>query len=78
MNEMQRTIVFFTDKYAAYREGMKLKMTRRGLWHLGKVGFPISLQMRMETASFNVCAVMMGWLGMPCSVVLFLLCALLS
>lgn len=63
MSVIIAAIVFFTDKYAAYREGMKLKMTRRGLWHLGKVGFPISLQMSMETASFNVCAVMMGWLG---------------
>ncbi|MCM1311540.1 MAG: MATE family efflux transporter [Bacteroides sp.] len=56
-------IVLFTRKYSTYRNGLRLAMTRRGMMHLSKVGLPISLQMSMETGSFNVCAVMMGWLG---------------
>lgn len=31
--------------------------------HLHKLGWPLGLQMGMETASFNLCAVMQGWIG---------------
>ena len=30
---------------------------------LNKLGWPIALQMGMETASFSLCAIMLGWLG---------------
>lgn len=57
------TIVLFTNKYAAYRDGIRLGVTRLGMLHLSRVGLPVSLQMSMEAGSFNICAVMMGWLG---------------
>lgn len=63
MSVVLALIIFFTEKYKIYRNGLKLAMTKRGMWHLSRVGLPISLQMSMETGSFNFCAVMMGWLG---------------
>ncbi len=39
------------------------RITKHGLWHMTKVGFPISLQLCLEAASFNVCAIFMGWIG---------------
>lgn len=51
-------------RYARYRVGFL-----RGGWprdvrrRLHALGWPIALQMGMETASFSLCAVMVGWLG---------------
>ncbi len=39
------------------------KTTRRGLWRMTKLGIPISMQMCLEAASFNICAIFMGWIG---------------
>ncbi len=50
-------------RYAPYRAGFHLPVTRLGLAHLTRVGLPVSLQMSMESSSFNITAVMMGWLG---------------
>ena len=36
---------------------------REGLWRMTRIGIPISLQMCLEAASFNVCAIFMGWIG---------------
>ena len=51
-------------RYAPYREGFS-----RAVWNkadflqMNKLGWPITLQMGMETASFNLCTIMVGWLG---------------
>lgn len=34
-----------------------------GLRHMWTIGLPISLQLCLETASFNVCGIFMGWIG---------------
>ncbi len=49
--------------YAEFRDGFRKKITKRGFWHLTKVGMPIGLQLALEAASFNITAIMMGWLG---------------
>ena len=32
-------------------------------FHLNKLGWPIAMQMGMETASFSLSAIMVGWIG---------------
>lgn len=58
-------IVFCTSKrYEAYRTHfLHVRTERRELLTLNRLGWPIALQMGMETASFSLCAVMMGWIG---------------
>lgn len=57
-------IFFFTDRYRKYLAGF-----RRGLINmqdyktLNHMGWPIGLQMGMETASFSLSAIMIGWIG---------------
>lgn len=57
-------LFFKSDRFTLYRKGF---FDRTGnaaqRRHLHKLGIPIALQMGMETASFNLCAIMMGWLG---------------
>nr|WP_304328019.1 MATE family efflux transporter [Phocaeicola plebeius] len=58
-------ILFFgTSRYAAFRKGFaqgSLNKSDFGL--LNKLGWPIAGQMGMETASFSLSAIMVGWLG---------------
>lgn len=56
-------IVRKSTRYSLFHPGFKKKMTKRGVIHLSKLGLPISLQLSLESASFNLTAVMMGWLG---------------
>ncbi len=56
-------VVFFSRRYVVFHNGFGKRMTRLGIFHLTKVGLPIGLQLSMEAASFNITAVMMGWLG---------------
>ena len=57
-------IFFFTKKYAPYREGFLCKTCNRtDFIQLNKLGIPVGLQMGMETASFNLSTIMVGWLG---------------
>ena len=56
--------VFFNKRMKEYVAGFRSKAESRGL--LGKVtrlGIPIGLQMGMETASFSLSIIMVGWLG---------------
>jgi putative efflux protein, MATE family len=59
------TWIFLRSKrYIRYRAGFK----RRGfswsdLKRLNQLGWPVALQMGMETASFSLSAIMVGWLG---------------
>lgn len=48
------------DEPLAFR---KSTLTVAGMKHLLFIGIPISIQLGLETSSFNVCAIFMGWLG---------------
>lgn len=37
--------------------------TLKGVLLLFRLGFPISIQLCLETGSFNICAIFMGWIG---------------
>ena len=51
-------------RFASYREGFfRLGWSRDLLRRLGSLGTPIALEMGMETASFSLSIIMVGWLG---------------
>ena len=57
--------IFLTAKrYHIYKEGFaKGKLNRKDFKELNKLGWPVALQMGMETASFSLATIMVGWLG---------------
>ena len=57
--------LFFGNKrYAVFKQGfLRSRANRADFRQLNKLGWPIALQMGMETASFSLCAIMLGWLG---------------
>lgn len=58
------TIFFFTKQYLVYMKGFKQsKLNMPDFRKLNNMGWPIALQMGMETASFSLSAIMIGWLG---------------
>lgn len=59
-------ILLFTKskRYSIYRKGFfKGRINRKDFLHLNKVGLPVACQMGMETASFGLSVIMVGWLG---------------
>jgi MATE family multidrug resistance protein len=51
-------------KYAVYRESCRTsRLNRSDASRLTRLGIPIAMQMGMETASFNLSTVMVGWIG---------------
>ena len=58
-------LVFFTAKrYRPYVQGFREShVNREDFVLLNKMGMPVGLQMGMETASFSLSTVMVGWLG---------------
>lgn len=53
-----------SKRYAIYKKGFfKGKINRKDFLHLSKVGIPVACQMGMETASFGLSVIMVGWLG---------------
>lgn len=55
---------FLAPRYRAYREGfMGSVVNRKDFVAVNKLGMPVALQITMETASFSLTAVMVGWLG---------------
>lgn len=57
-------IFFCSRRYRIYRIGFtKGRINRTDFWHLNRIGWPVALQMGMETASFSLSAIMIGWLG---------------
>ena len=55
---------FCSSRYRAYREGfMQSKVNRTNFKEVNRLGLPIALQITMETASFSLTAIMVGWLG---------------
>ncbi|MCF0159912.1 MAG: MATE family efflux transporter, partial [Bacteroidaceae bacterium] len=58
-------IIFFGSKqYKAYLRHWKSERARKeDMLLLNRLGWPIAIQMGMETASFSLCAFMLGWIG---------------
>ncbi len=58
-------ILFFcTPYYNRYKQHFfRQSVNRSDFRQLNRLGWPIALQMGMETASFSLSAIMMGWLG---------------
>lgn len=58
-------ILFFkATRYEKYREGFKRGVINKiNLSNLLRLGLPVGLQMGVETASFSLSVVMMGWIG---------------
>ena len=50
-------------RYVVFRKGFGKRITKKGFIHITKLGMPIGLQLALEAASFNITAVMMGWIG---------------
>ena len=57
--------IFFTGKrYQPYKEGfLSGRLNKSDFLQLNKLGWPVGLQMGMETASFSLATIMVGWLG---------------
>ncbi len=57
-------IFFLSKHYKVYRKGFFAEpVNRQDLTLLVRIGFPLSLQMGMETAAFSLSSVMVGWIG---------------
>ena len=58
-------ILFFgTSRYEVFRKGFSSgRINRKDFALLNRLGLPIAGQMGMETASFSLRAIMVGWLG---------------
>ncbi len=51
-------------RYRTYRQGFRSgPLNRKDFLQLNRLGWPIAGQMGMETASFSLSAIMVGWLG---------------
>ncbi|MDR1004852.1 MAG: MATE family efflux transporter [Prevotellaceae bacterium] len=57
-------IVMRERRFARYRAGFfRLRWSRAQFKRLNALGWPVGMQMGMETASFNFSTIMVGWLG---------------
>lgn len=57
-------IFMFSKRYAPYREGfIQSGIMREECARLVRMGMPVGVQMGMETASFSLSTIMVGWLG---------------
>ena len=58
-------VLFLTAKrYRPYKEGfLQGRLNKSDFLQLNKLGWPVGLQMGMETASFSLATIMVGWLG---------------
>lgn len=57
-------VFFCTKRYRPYRDVFPSeRLNRSDLVRLNQLGWPVALQMGMETASFSLSAIMVGWLG---------------
>lgn len=51
-------------RFSSYKSGFKARSSRRSdVTKLFKVGTPLAVQMGMETASFSLASLLMGWIG---------------
>lgn len=57
-------IVACARRYRIYRDALvQSRLNRNDFVQLNALGWPIALQMGMETAAFSLSAIMVGWLG---------------
>ena len=57
-------IFIYSKRYQPYKEGfLEGKINRKDFFQLNKLGWPVGLQMGMETAYFSLATIMVGWLG---------------
>ncbi len=57
-------VFLYSRRFFRYRVGFfRLGWSRRLFGRLNALGWPVALQMGMETASFSLSAVMVGWIG---------------
>lgn len=57
-------ILFFRPRYLAYRRGfMQASVNTKDFVYQNKQGWPLALQLGMETAAFSLSSVMVGWIG---------------
>ena len=57
-------LFFSKSKYASYRQGFSQgSINLPSLRKLFRIGMPIGLQMGVESGSFNLSVIMMGWIG---------------
>ncbi|WP_077197118.1 MATE family efflux transporter [Prevotella ihumii] len=58
-------VIFFAVKrFHIYKQGFKSEpVSKKDINHLCKIGFPLSMQMGLETAGFSLTSVMVGWIG---------------
>ncbi len=57
-------VFHFTSHYEPYRHDFpKSHINRADQWELQRLGWPVALQIGMETASFSFSAIYVGWLG---------------
>lgn len=58
------TLIKRQKKFSIYENGFRAHKTRSsGIATMFRIGTPLSLQMGMETASFSLASLLMGWLG---------------
>lgn len=57
-------VFFLSERYRPYRQGfVKGRFNGHDMKNLFGMGMPVGLQMGMETASFSLSTIMVGWLG---------------
>lgn len=55
---------FCAKRYKAFKQGfIHGKINRKDFIHLNRLGWPVAAQMGMETASFSLSVIMVGWIG---------------
>ena len=58
------SVFLFRPKYKVYRQYWRTaRLHYKDVRLLNRLGWPIAIQMGMETASFSLVAIMLGWLG---------------
>lgn len=58
------TVFFCTRRYRIYRDGfVRGRLSRATFGRLNALGWPLAMQMGMETAAFSLTAILVGWMG---------------
>lgn len=58
------SVFFFSKRYVRFKVGfMRSRLSKSLVHRLNTLGWPVAIQMGLETASFSLSAVMVGWLG---------------
>ncbi len=57
-------VVFCNRKFRQYRQGiLQSSVNRADFMEMNRLGWPVALQLAMESAAFTLSCVMVGWLG---------------